>query len=151
MLVRIMILSLILALIGLTAIYLEFWVPGSLMALIGTALLGGSLMVGFGLDWRWGAFLAQFELIALILVIRLAVKSLRKSKMCLAANQENYKGCSFEVKCIGKMGEVIKDLKPSGLIEIEGEHYQALSEGDYLRKGTKVTIIGGEGFHLIVR
>ena len=52
---------------------------------------------------------------------------------------------------MGMVAEVIKDLKPSGLIEIEGEHFQALSEGDYLKKGTKVTVIGGEGFHLIVR
>jgi len=147
----IMVLSLILAFIGLLAIYLEFWVPGSVMALIGTALLGGSLMVGFNFDWRFGAVMAQFELVAVILVVRLAIKVLSKSRMCLVTSQENYKGCSFEVKCIGKEGEVVKDLKPSGLIEIEGEHYQALSEGDYLRKGTKVTVVGGEGFHLIVR
>ena len=121
------------------------------MALLATLLLGGSLATAFAVDWRWGIVLAQFELVFLIILVRLALKSLKKRKMCLVTDQENYKGCSFREDCVGMVAEVIKDLKPSGLIEIEGEHFQALSEGDYLKKGTKVTVIGGEGFHLIVR
>jgi membrane-bound serine protease (ClpP class) len=53
--------------------------------------------------------------------------------------------------CLGKEGKVIKDLKPAGLVEIEGESFQALSKGQYIKQGVKVVVIGGEGFHLIVK
>jgi membrane-bound serine protease (ClpP class) len=143
--------SLILGVIGLMAIFLEFWLPGGVMALFGLSLMSASLVFAFMIDWRWGMVLLQFQLVAVVIVIVAAIKSLKKKKMCLTDSQENYKGCAYNKECLGKEAKVIKDLKPSGLIEIGGEHFQALSEGDYLKSGTIVTVIGGEGFHLIVR
>jgi membrane-bound serine protease (ClpP class) len=146
-----MVLSLLLAVLGLLAIFLEFWLPTAIMAIFGLGLVVGSISYAFMISWKWGIVLTQFEIISLIFVIRFALKVLKKRKVCLVADQENFKGCSFQENCLGKEAEVIKDLKPSGVIEIEGKHFQALSEGDYLKKGAKVTVIGGEGFHLIVR
>ncbi|MBM3193039.1 MAG: hypothetical protein FJZ59_02255 [Chlamydiae bacterium] len=146
-----MAISLLIGFLALLAIFLEFWLPTAFMAILGLALMTGSIGYAFMQSWKWGVVLAQFEIISMILVIRFALGIFKKKKICLAADQENFKGCSFQENCLGKVGEVIKDLKPSGVIEIEGVHFQALSEGDYLKKGVKVTVIGGEGFHLIVR
>lgn len=121
------------------------------MGLFGVSLLSASLITAFNMDWRWGLVLLQFELVACVVVIVSALKSLKRKKICLNLTQENYKGCIYKKECLGKEGKVIKDLKPSGVIEIDGEHFQALSEGDYLKSGAVVTVIGGEGFHLIVR
>ncbi len=121
------------------------------MALIGIGLMGGSLVYAFSFDWRWGAFLTPIELMAVIILIRTTLKGLKRQKICLDSDQENYRGCSYKKECIGKEGIVIKDLKPSGVIEIDGEVYQALSEGQYIKRNTKVSIIGGNGSHLIVR
>ncbi len=146
-----MMLSLVLGVLGLLVIFLEFWLPTAIMAIFGLSLIVGSICYAFMMSWKWGVVLTQFEIISLIVVIRFALKVLKKRKVCLSSDQENFKGCSFQENCLGKAGVVIKDLKPSGVIEIEGKHFQALSEGDYLRRGAKVTVIGGEGFHLIVR
>ena len=52
---------------------------------------------------------------------------------------------------MGKEGTVAANLKPAGHVSIEGKRYQAVSRMGYLDLGTKITVIGGEGGHLIVK
>ncbi len=63
----------------------------------------------------------------------------------------DFKSATFDEALIGREGVVIKDLKPSGVIEIDGKHFQAQSFNSYIKCGEKVKVIGGEGFNLNVR
>ena len=50
----------------------------------------------------------------------------------------------------GKRGIVIKPLFPTGVIEVEGVHYDATSKGYALDAYAEVTVIGAEGAYLVV-
>lgn len=138
------------AVIALLIIYLEFYLPGGIMATIGALMALGAIAASIYLNPSIGIPLAIFELIAVIFTISLAYKHVNK-KLKLSMTQEGYLGCYFDETLIGKYALVVKDLRPSGFIEVEGTTYQALSEGEYIKKNTLVKIIGGHGAHLIVR
>ncbi|KAB2647559.1 MAG: serine protease [Verrucomicrobia bacterium] len=51
---------------------------------------------------------------------------------------------------IGKLGEALTTLAPSGYIQIEGKRYDAFSQSGHVTKGTQVIVVGLDNFRLIV-
>jgi membrane-bound ClpP family serine protease len=52
---------------------------------------------------------------------------------------------------VGAQGTVLTDLRPVGMIEIEGRRYEALSEGSLLRAGSRVRVTVVDGTQIKVR
>lgn len=52
---------------------------------------------------------------------------------------------------VGKEGVALTDLKPTGKIKIEGEHYDAQVISGYLEKGQAVVVVSSEGVTLKVK
>jgi len=52
---------------------------------------------------------------------------------------------------IGKEGEAVTVLRPSGKVEIDDETYDAYSDAGYIEKGTPVKVIGYTNTQLKVR
>ena len=48
-------------------------------------------------------------------------------------------------------GIALTDLRPSGFINIEGERLDAITSGEYIKKGEKVVVSKADGFKIIVR
>lgn len=149
-----MIVAMGLGLLALMLIYLEFFVPGGILGVLGGVAFLISVVLFFwekGEAWPSMVFLVAMILL-LLLVIRLALWKLKKKPALYASEkQSGYYASSYDKELIGKEGEVLTDLKPSGHILIEGERHQAVSESSYIKKGETVTIIGGEGARLICR
>ena len=52
---------------------------------------------------------------------------------------------------IGKEGSTYTVLRPSGKVIIDGQLYDAFTQGDFIEKDKKILVIGQEGAELIVR
>ncbi len=140
---------------GLLMIFLEFFLPGGIMGIAGTALVVASII--------YFAIYAQSVLSVILyilgtlffvgLLIRFALWRIRKGKkgIFLHTVQEGYVASVFDKSMIGQEGEALSDLKPSGHILVKGNRYQAVSKSGYVMKGTKIEVMGGEGAHLIVK
>ena len=50
----------------------------------------------------------------------------------------------------GARGRCLTPLRPSGRVEIDGEPYDALSQGDFLSAGQAVRVLGRHGISLLV-
>jgi len=149
-----MIVAIGVALLSLILIYLEFFVPGAILG-----ILGG---VGFCLSillfvwesatlWQIITFMVAITVL-LVLTIKMALWKLKqKPAMFAKEEQSGYLASEFDKELIGKSGEALTDLKPSGHIKVEGKRHQAVSESLYIKKGESVKIIAGEGARLIVR
>jgi len=148
--------SLILTLLGLALIFIEFFVPGGIIAIV------GGLCVVFGITaFSLTSVSLLYKLIFFVSACGLTlgvcsfalflIKRLRKPSLYLNRDQGGFTAASFESELIGLQGIALSDLKPSGHIEIGGKRYQALSERLYLEKGTPVIVEGGRGAYLIVR
>ena len=54
-------------------------------------------------------------------------------------------------KLIGEKGTVDTDLRPAGKVIIAGEHYQAMSQGDFIEKGTEIIVDSTDENQLVVK
>jgi membrane-bound ClpP family serine protease len=52
---------------------------------------------------------------------------------------------------VGRSGTAFTPLRPSGRIELDGRHHEAVSEGRFIDAGATVEVVGWSGFALIVR
>lgn len=146
-----MLIAILLGFVGLLFIYLEFYLPGGIMAVIGAMIGFAGVLLAFHANYLAGFIYALFEIVAVFVVIRMALKGVERSGLCLTNDQEGYTSSSFDASLVGMDGEVLVDLKPSGYVLVKGIRCQALSEGEYVKKGTRVKVVNGEGAHLIVR
>jgi len=140
------------ALIGLALIYLEFFFPSGISAVIAAGLLIASVtlfsMRGYG--WFWIALYSVLVFIAIGAVCLHALKQVKK-KVALKSDQEGYQASSFDPALVGKKAKAVTELKPSGHITVEGRQAQAISETGYIGKDQDVTIVGGRGGQYIVK
>jgi len=146
----------LLGLVGLILIFLEFFLPGAVLAVIGTL----TLLVSLGLFFAqypvlWG-LIYMFALLPIVfLTCKLALWQIQRSKekghFYHGYDQAGYVASSFDQSLIGKEGVVSTELKPAGHITVNEQLYHALSETGFIGKGNTVRIVGGKGSHLIVR
>ena len=52
---------------------------------------------------------------------------------------------------VGKIGEVITELRPSGTVRIDGRPIDVVSEGVFIKKGTQVVVLSVSGSRVVVR
>lgn len=149
-----MIVAIGVGLLGLVLIYLEFFVPGGILgALGGIAFLLSCVLFVWEAGETWYSVVFVLALIVLlVLLIRLALWKLKqKPAMFAREEQSGYVASSYDKELIGKEGEALTDLKPSGHVMVEGERHQAVSESSYIKKEEPVKIVGGEGARIICR
>ena len=134
-----------LALSGLFLIYLEFFLPGAIMAIGGSILLIGSI---FMFHMEKPGFLS---LTLYLISLSAAVYTLVRFALWRVHNSSSKAMLrAFPQEMIGKFAKTTTDLKPSGQITLDDQVYQALSECGSIEKGSEVTVIGSQGTHLIV-
>ena len=89
-----------------------------------------------------------------ILLIKLGHKSPHLEKIVLTTHQkdeEGYLSASTKEEYLGKEGMTVSELRPSGIIEIDGKRLDALSEGSFIPKETPIKIVRVEGSKIFVR
>lgn len=149
-----MIVAIGVGLLGLVLIYLEFFVPGGILGVLGgIAFLLSCVLFVWEAGETWYSVVFVLALIVLlVLVIRLTLWKLKqKPAMFAREEQSGYVASSYDKELIGKEGEALTDLKPSGHVMVEGERHQAVSESSYIKKGEPVKVVGGEGARIICR
>ena len=142
--------------IGLICIFLEFFLPGGILAGFGGLLC----FVGLGIEISKASSFVDVFIYAFIgalgtaLVIWLAMKKIKNSKsdseMFLNQDQEGFKASGFDESLIGKEAESVTSCSPSGFILVDGKRYQAVSQGCYIEKNEKVKIIDGKGSYFVI-
>ncbi len=145
-----------LALLGLFLIFLEFFLPGAVMAIGGGILLLASLFF-FHMEnksyFDFSVFLLSLTFLVFV-VVRFALSRIKATAkngtICLEGDQEGFQASSYPQELVGKIGIADTDLKPSGHILVDGQRFHAVSKISYIDKATPIKILGGTGSHLIV-
>jgi len=151
-----MMLQISLILIGLLFIFLEFFLPGAIMAILGVLALGSGafLLVISNSSPMFKVSVIISSLLMLIIVCKVALWTIRNSQRknyLLDDDQAEFVAAVLDMSLVGHQGEAASDLKPSGHILVNQKRLQALSESDYIAKGKKIIIIDGRGAYYIVK
>jgi len=150
--------SIILFVAGMILLIVEGMVPG-----FGLPGISGIILVVIGLVLAMNSLQNALMAVSISIIITaiitvILVKYGHKKpyfdKIVLSTeqkNQEGYTSANSKIEYLGKEGIAITELRPSGIIEVEGKRMDALSEGNYISKGSKIKIGKVEGSKIIVR
>jgi membrane-bound serine protease (ClpP class) len=141
-------------LVGFAAILFDLlFLPGGLLVTGGVILIFYAIYRSYQLSGWWGA------LIHLALCLLAAPKLIRWSLSRVALKGEVFKKEAGFVATpnlsshVGRKGEAVSDLRPSGKILLQGEddYFDAISEGGFIEKGRKIEVIAVDLGQLVVR
>jgi membrane-bound serine protease (ClpP class) len=143
--------------VGCLFIFLEFFLPGGIAAVIGVLFLFGSIFLVLTSSLQiflivpYVFFLIAFLVSTIYLALKIVKKSSKKKSFYNDTDQSGYLASSFAKEMIGKKARTLSDLKPSGHIFLENQTFLAISQHDYIEKNQEVEVVSGEGNYLIVR
>ncbi|MFD1426357.1 NfeD family protein [Kroppenstedtia sanguinis] len=122
---------------------------GMLMMLVGLVLPTGDFLTGslVGILWILG-LLAGF--LSLKVLPRREVWDRIVLKDSLTREQ-GYRSVNAKfLELIGREGETLTDLRPSGTISVDGERFSCTSGGAWVKKGTPVRVVSVDGTRILV-
>lgn len=152
--------------LGLIALGLEVFVlPGfGVAGIIGIVLIVGSMLMALvGNIPTTADFVQAGAILAVSLVVTGAVlvgwlrhlpSSRRWSGLFLrdaTTASEGFVSALPRGDLVGKEGKALTDLRPSGTAVIEGERLDVVTEGEFVKAGTLVTVLRSDGYRLVVR
>ena len=150
--------TLILFILGLGLILLEFFIAGGIAGAIGFVAIIASFffaaenVIHMGISLLVAIFVT---ILVSILLIKVFGKKLRLFKRIILTDSTNtesgYVSNINRLELVGLEGYVLTVLRPSGTILIENERIDAVSEGAFIDKGSKVKVVKVEGARIVVR
>ncbi|WP_457653700.1 NfeD family protein [Rhodocaloribacter sp.] len=111
--------------------FIESGFVGGVLALLGTLAAGGAL---FYVMWQSGVW-DRFVL----------ATSLRRDDRLIARESEQ------RARYLGKTGKALTPLRPSGVVEIDGERLEVATEGEFIAAGSKVRVVAMDRRRYFVR
>lgn len=151
-----LILPLILQIAGILIIIAEVVIPsGGLLSLIAIGLIGYSLYFVFTVMPQSVAMLFVLgDLILIPAAVYLGLKLLVKSPATLSATLSSADGVVSQApelaNYVGKEGESVTDLRPSGMALIDGKRLDVVTRGEYLKKSSEIIVLSVTGNQIIV-
>ena len=149
----------VLFIVGLILISMEiFIVPG-----FGITGIGGLMAIFSSLFFLFPtanialtvlATVLFISILATIVIIKFFGASRFWKRIALGESQTKERGYVVQIDketLIAKKGKVLSPLRPAGIIEIDGERLDVVSEGDFIESGQIVEIIKISGNRIVVK
>lgn len=151
-------LSLSIFLLGLLLIILEiFVIPGfGIAGIFGILAVVAGLILAFDIGSLRTAFAVVCSSMVTVTVLIIASffllpKTLLFSRVALAEDTANYHSSASYEHLLGKITKTVTPFSTSGIIEIEGKRYDAVSEGSFIDKDIEVEVVHVSGNKIVVR
>ena len=149
-------LIILLFLLGILLLAAEVFMPGAVLGIIGTLAMLAGCVISFSQFGALGGLSATAAALLLLgLALWLEFRVLPRSR--LGRNLIIHSTVSSTSQApvgndamIGKEGEALTILSPSGYVTLEGRRYEAFCSSGHLETGTRVRVIGHDTFRLIV-
>lgn len=143
--------------VGIVLLAFEVFVPGGILGLFGgLSLLGGVVLAfaGFGATGGWTALAVALGLVGLMVYLEFGLlpKTALGRRLFLrsAIGGTSQPSLAAPEAVVGRGGETLTPLAPTGYVVVDGRRYEAFSQSGLLPKGTPVRVVGLDTFRLIV-
>ena len=147
-------------LLAVGLIFLEFFLPGGILGIFGGISLLASMALGFYYySAATGMLIFVGEIfgagILLILMMKAFPHTRTGKRMILhtALDAESgYVGSSEGMEAlVGQAGVADSDLRPSGMVRIDGRRVDAVADGLYVDQGQAVQVVQVDGNRVVVK
>lgn len=139
--------------LALLCLILEIFLPGGILGLLALFLFSYACIEAYSHSAVAGHLAVIVSLISTLFSVYFTFKKLPHSKWgktLFLLNQKAPAPVDEKEKLIGQEAIAETDLRPVGKICIEKKHYDACTQGDYIKKGSTIKIIKIEAQQLIV-
>lgn len=150
--------TLILFIIGIALILLELFISGGIAGIIGFIAIVASFFMAADNPVYMGISLLVAIIVSILisaLMIKVFGKRMRLFKKLILTDstktESGYIANTSRLELIGLVGDTVTVMRPSGTILIEDERLDAVSEGGFIGKGSKVKVVRAEGSRIYVR
>lgn len=150
--------SVILFGIGVIFVIIELFVVGAVIGIIGMALIVFSIItLGDNLVYMIAnvvvaLILSIIEWVILVKIFKRKIPFLDKVVLKDSTNAEaGYTSHEDRSHLVGEIATTSTDLRPAGIITYNNERIDAVSDGSFILRNKKVTILEVEGTRVVVR
>lgn len=152
------IIGIVMLCIGIVLVAIEAFIPGfGVTGISGIiCLIIGALLTGRSIEERITIIVILVVVTSIFFVVGLVVINSKKIKPPIVLDEDLKAGNNFLSEndmeyFIGKKGYAITDLKPLGKGEFDGVKLEVISEGQYIKKDTKLVITKIENNKMVVK
>ena len=139
---------------------IELFTPGiGIAGATGLAALIAVVVMQLG----WGnpqvaLYIIAISLLLIILALVWVIRSFQRGRLSrsfLVLNEQSNGTsvpdiASAKSELVGKSGVAISTLRPAGIAEIDGKRIDVLTAGEFIEKGSPITVVKAEGMHILV-
>ncbi len=147
----------LLAVVGLLALgfillFLEVFVPGGVLGVLGGVLIVYACYLAFGLSPLWGTIAVGLSVIVAIVAVRLVARSRLGRKLVLEdAGARDWKAAEAGLEdLLGREGRTLTQLRPAGLAEIEDQRVDVVADNELIDAGVPIRVCEIEGNRVVV-
>ena len=147
----------ILQLIGVVVVIAEIILPsGGILSILAAAIFGYSLYAVFTqVSASAGSVFIIADLIIIPILIYFGIKFLAKSPVTLKTQLSKKDGVTSQSPeldhYMGRKGQTITDLRPSGVALFDDERLDVVTRGEYIEKRQEIVVIAVRGNQIIVK
>lgn len=144
--------------LGIILLFLEIFVPGGILGLLGIIALITGIMLSVD-SLALGLIYVSLLLITLGVLIALSFRFSKTrsfwERFALLTRQTKQEGYvapkpSYE-NFLGRQGVALSQLRPAGTADFNGVRLDVVTEGGFIPNGSKISVIAVEGTRVIVR
>jgi membrane-bound serine protease (ClpP class) len=148
----------ILYLVGIALLVLEVFLPTfGIIGILGIiSVITGTVLTAD--DWQSGLLSMLIALLISGIAFAIAARFLGRrgfwNRFVLSerlTSEEGYVSQSSKAQFLGQEGIALTPLRPSGTAEIQGQRNDVVTNGEFIKAGSKVRVVEVEGTRIVVR
>jgi membrane-bound serine protease (ClpP class) len=147
----------VLQLVGVVVIIAEIILPsGGILSIAALGVFGYSLFIVFNeISMIIGFSFVAADLILIPVLVIVGLKLLARSPITLRQTLSRKEGVSSQSSelesYVGRQGNALTDLRPTGIAVINGKRVDVVTRGEYLEKDSAIIVSAVTGNQIIVR
>jgi len=147
----------ILQILGTLVVIAEFFIPsGGLISIVAIGLFGYSLYLVFAtISTTIGFWFVAADIVLIPLLIVIGLRIVARSPASLKKTLSSSEGVTSQAEhlstFIGKDGQTLSPLHPSGIALIDTQRVDVVSSGEFIEKNTPITVIAVTANQVVVQ
>jgi len=137
---------------GLLAMLLELFIPGAVIGTLGFLAVAGSVIYAFLNGYHATGAILTILTLACMPVFFFMWKNVVGKFFALKADEKGFRSSvAINDSLLGREGETLSPLHPSGIALINGERLDVVTRGEMLGKGVRIKVIDVTGNRIVVK
>ena len=137
---------------GLLAMFIELFLPGAVLGLVGLLAVVGSVIFAFSSDHNVAGVIMVVIGVLWVPLFFIMWKGVVGKFLAIKTDQRDFRpSTTVHEDLVGLEGEAMSMLRPSGIARLGERRYDVVTRGEMLKKGTYIKVIEVSGNRIVVK